>query len=45
MTNTCAPLSTSVGAEYTVNGDIITMDEGGEDPMTFELLHKNRQRW
>lgn len=40
MTNTCAPLSTSVGAEYTVNGDIITMDEGGEDPMTFELLHK-----
>lgn len=40
MTKTCAPLAESAGADYTINGDSITMVEPGEQPMTFELLHK-----
>jgi hypothetical protein len=39
LTKSCAPASTTPGATYTINGDIITINEPGYDPMTFEVKH------
>lgn len=39
LTKTCAPVSSTASATYTINGDIITINEPDYDPMTLEIKH------
>ncbi|MDA0150047.1 acid phosphatase [Vibrio sp. LaRot3] len=43
LTSSCAPVSPTPSATYTVEGDIITIYEGDYDPMTFEVMYTAKE--
>ncbi|OLQ95772.1 hypothetical protein BIY21_05850 [Vibrio ponticus] len=43
LTVSCAPVSSTASGSYTIDGDIITIAENGEDPMTLEIKHTSEQ--
>ncbi|ANS83923.1 acid phosphatase [Vibrio scophthalmi] len=43
LTSSCAPVSSASSGTYTIDGDIITILENGEDPMTLEIKHTSEQ--